>query len=65
MSDDHLVKKQALLDDKKINLKQSPYWNFFKGVNPLFWSKFGNFLFVCFLDKMGHEVIFDDHVISS
>ena len=34
MSDDHLVKKQALLDDKKINFKQSPYWNFFKGVNP-------------------------------
>ena len=35
MSDDHVVKKQALLDDKKIN-KFRHIEIFFKGVSPRF-----------------------------
>ena len=40
--DDYLVRKQAALDYKNIDFKQWPYWDFFKGVNPWFWSKIEN-----------------------
>ena len=34
MPHDHLVRKKALLDYKKMNFTELPYWDFFKGVNP-------------------------------
>ena len=34
MPHDHLVRKQALLDYKKMDFTQLPDWDFFKGVNP-------------------------------
>ena len=37
---------------KKINFIQLPHW-----------AKFGNFLFACFLDKMGHQIVLNDHVV--
>ena len=47
MSDDHLVQKQALLDDTKNQFLIIAILKFFKGVNPWFWSKTGNFIFFC------------------
>ena len=38
MFDDYLVKKQVVLDYKNIDFKLWPFWDFFKGVNPWFWS---------------------------
>ena len=49
--DDHLVKEQAHLDKKNIDFKLLPYWDFFEGVKPWFWTKIGSFLFVLFLTK--------------
>ena len=51
MFDDHWGRKQALFDYKNLAITKSPYWDFFKGVNPRFWLKIGNYLFVCFLAK--------------
>ena len=48
MFDDHPSRKQAFLDYTNIDSKQWPYWDFFEGVNPWFWSKIGNFTFACF-----------------
>ena len=39
MSDDHLVKKQVLLDDKKISFKSSPCRNSSKGLTHDFGQK--------------------------
>ena len=41
-------KKQPFLGYKNDIIKKSKNWDFFKGVNPWFWSKFSNFLWVCF-----------------
>ena len=57
MFDDHSSRKQAFLDYTNIDSKQWPYWDFFKGVNPWFWSKSGNFIFACFKTKRGLEII--------
>ena len=43
-----LEKKQDFLDYKNNIRGKSKNWNFFKGVNPWFWSKFSNFLSLCF-----------------
>ena len=43
-----LEKKQAFLDDKNHIKRKSKIWQFLKGVNLWFWSKFSNFLSVCF-----------------
>ena len=51
MFDDHWGRKQVLFDYKNLAITKSPYWDFFKGVNPRFWLKIGNYLFVCFLAK--------------
>ena len=48
MFDDHPSRKQAFLHYTNIDSKQWPYWDFFEGVNPWFWSKIGNFTFACF-----------------
>ena len=34
MFDDNWGRKQALLDYKNFCFERSPYWDFFKGVNP-------------------------------
>ena len=39
-----LHKKEGFLDYKNDIRKQSTNWDFFKGVNLWFWSKFSNFL---------------------
>ena len=49
MFDDHWGRKQALIDYKNLAITKSPYWDF--AVNPRFWLKIGNFLFVCFLQN--------------
>ena len=45
--DDYLVREQAALDCKNIDFKQWSYWDFFKGVNPWFWSKIENLISRC------------------
>ena len=44
MFDFVLEKKEGFLDYKNDIRKQSKNWDFFKGVNLWFWSKFSNFL---------------------
>ena len=46
--DDHWGRNQALLDYNILDITKLPYWDFYTGVNPRFWSKIANFLFVCF-----------------
>ena len=46
-----LKKKQPFLDYKDDIINKSKNWDFFKGVNPWLWSKFTNFLLVCFSFK--------------
>ena len=41
-------RKQPPLDYKDDIIKKSKNWDFFKGVNPWFWSKCSNILSVCF-----------------
>ena len=43
-----LEKKQGFLDYKSNIRGNSKNWDFFKGVNPWFWSTFLNFLSVSF-----------------
>ena len=57
MFDDHPSRKQAFLDHTNIDFTQWPYWDFFKGVHPWFWSKIGNFIFACFWTKITLELI--------
>ena len=69
MFDDHPSRKQAFPDYTNIDSKQWPYWDFFEGVNPWFWSKIGNFtLFCLFLDKNSPRnniiIMSDDHLVK-
>ena len=48
MFPDHPVRKQAYLDWKIKDFTKSPYGDFFKGVNPWFWSKIRIFSFNSF-----------------
>ena len=57
MFDDHPSRKQALLDHTNIDFTQWPYWDFFEGVNPWFWSKIGKFIFACFWTKITLDII--------
>ena len=41
-------RKQPFPDYKDDIIKKSKKWDFFKGVNPWYWSNFSNFLSVCF-----------------
>ena len=45
---DILERKHAFLGYKNKKFKKSKNWQFFKGVNPRFWSKDGNFLTLFF-----------------
>ena len=65
MFDDHWRRKQALFDYKNLAITKSPYWDFFKGVNPRFWLKIGNYLLVCFFGKISLEIMSDDHLVKS
>ena len=63
MFDDRWGRKQALLDYKNLYFERSPYWDFFKGVNPWLiknW-KFPNCLF---LGKMGIKIMFGDYLVK-
>ena len=57
MFDDHPSRKQAFLDYTNIDFTQWPYCDFFKGVNPWFWSKIGNFIFAGFWTNITLEKI--------
>ena len=41
-------RKQPFIEYTNNIIKKSKNWDFFKGVNPWFWSKFSNFLSDCF-----------------
>ena len=51
MFEDHPIKKQAFLVSTNIDFTQWTYWDFFKGVNPWFWSKIGQIHLGLILDK--------------
>ena len=61
MFDDHWGRKQALFDYENLAITKSPYWDFFKGVNPRFWLKIGNYPFV----RNSLEIMTDDHLVKS
>ena len=52
-----LERKIASLGYKNNKLKKSKNWDFFKGVNPWFWSKTGHFS-CFFLGNIGQETVF-------
>ena len=58
MFDNHPSRKQAFLDYTNIDFTQWPYCDFFKGVNPWFWSKIGNFIFAGFWTNITLEKIY-------
>ena len=49
---DILERKNAFLSYKNKKLKKAKNWNFFKGVNPWFWSKNGDFSNFFFLGNI-------------
>ena len=61
---DILGQKKAFAGFKNKKLKQSKSWHFCKGVNLWFWSKNGYFSNFFFLDNMGQENVFYDHVLE-
>ena len=61
--DDRLLRKKALLENKKEDFTKSPYWLFCKGGTPGLWSKIGNYSLVCFGTKISLEIIFDDRLV--
>ena len=53
-------RKQPFLDYKDHIIKKLKNWDFFKGFNPWFWSKFLNILLNCFsLKKKSLNILFD------
>ena len=64
MSDDRLVlKKNALPDYKNIDFMSSQNWIFLKWLSDDFHQKIENIPFCLFLNKMGFENMFDDHLV--
>ena len=55
MCDDLPVRTRAHQDYKKADFTKWPYWIFFKGVNPRFWSKIGNYSLVWFWIKQAKK----------
>ena len=55
-----LERKKAFLGYKNKTFKQSKNRHFYKGVNPWFWSKNGNFSNFYFLGNVGQENVFYD-----
>ena len=64
MFDDHWGRKQVLFDYTNLAITKSPYWDFFKGVNPRFWLKLEITSFL-FFGKISLEVKSDDHLVKS
>ena len=54
-----LEPKNDIVRHKNKNFKQSKNGDFFKGVNPWFWSKNGHFFYL-FLANIGQENVFYD-----
>ena len=56
-------------DYKILDITKLPCWDFYIGVNPRFWSKIANFLFVClfalFFGKISLEIMSDDHLVKN
>ena len=59
---DILERKNAFLGHKNKKFKKSKNWHFFKGVNPWFWSKNGNFSNIFFKGNIDQENVFYDIV---
>ena len=57
---DILERKNDFLGYKNKKFKNSKNWDFFKGVNPWFWSKNGHFSNFFFLGNIGQENVFYD-----
>ena len=57
MLGDVLDRKEAFLDNKNMYLICPKNRKFSKGVNPWFWSKNQTFVMVCFLLKIGPEMM--------
>ena len=57
---DILEWKNVFLGCKNKEFKKSKNWHFFKGVNPWFWSKNGQFSKFFFLVDIGQENVFFD-----
>ena len=53
-------RKHAFLGYKNRKFKKLKNWDFFKGVNPWFWSKIGHFSILIFLSNIGEENVFYD-----
>ena len=53
-------KKNTFLGDKNAKFNKSKNGHFSKGVNPLFWSKNGQFSNFFFLGNTGQENVFYD-----
>ena len=51
MFDDILETKKCFQDNKNEKFKKLKNWDFFKGVNPWFWSKMRNFTMFFFFPK--------------
>ena len=57
---DILEQKTAFLSFKNKNFKKCKNWHFWKGFNPWFWSKNGDFLNFFFLGNIGKENVYYD-----
>ena len=57
---DIVERKIAFLGYKNIKFKQSKNWDFSKGANPWFWSKYGHFFNFFFLGNIRQENVFFD-----
>ena len=58
--DDILEGKNVFLGYKNKKFKKSKNWQFFKGVNPWFWSKNDHFSNFCFSGNIGQQNVFYD-----
>ena len=68
MLDDYLVKKQALLDYKILDITKLPCWDFYMGLTQDFGQKLLiSSLFVCllFFGKISLEITSDDHLVKN
>ena len=63
MFDDHLVRKQALLD-YKILINKVATLDFIKVVILLFWLKKLKFHFCLLFDRQGLKITFDDYTVQ-
>ena len=65
MFEDHPIKKQAFLVSTNIDFTQWTYWDFFKGVNPWFWSQIGQISSQFDFGQMSLEIMFDVHPVRN